>query len=156
MYKNCFLFWHSKQFLYTTCSKLLFFLYWCQFSMNNLLSCYGLIDSRMSASEKDLPVLKFVFCLNKILMEKMPHSFWIKFGLSGHSVGCCLRLIVNAKHGILPENSRQMAQRKQIRMFAILQGMQAKKADGRFLHYRTLIWIVILYKINEKIYLIVL
>ena len=51
-----FLFWHSKQFLYTTCSELVFFSYWTCNSMNNLLSYCGLTDSRMSASEKDLPV----------------------------------------------------------------------------------------------------
>ena len=57
VYKNCFLFWHSKQFLYTTCSELVFFLYWSWESMNNLSSYCGLTDSRMSASDTDLPVL---------------------------------------------------------------------------------------------------
>ena len=58
VYKNCFLFlfWHSKQFLYTTCSELVFFSYWTRNSMNNLLSYCGLTDARMSTSEKDLPV----------------------------------------------------------------------------------------------------
>ena len=57
VYKNCFLFlfWHSKQFLYTTCSELVFFLYWSWESMNNLSSYCGLTDSRMSASDTDLP-----------------------------------------------------------------------------------------------------
>ena len=27
VYKNCIVFWHSKQFLYTTCSELVLFLY---------------------------------------------------------------------------------------------------------------------------------
>ena len=49
-------FWHSKQFLYTTCSELVFFSYCTRNSMNNLLSYCGLTDARISASEKDLPV----------------------------------------------------------------------------------------------------
>ena len=59
LYINCFLFlfWYSKLFLYTTCSELLFFLYWSWESMNNLSSYFGLTDSRMRASEKDLPVI---------------------------------------------------------------------------------------------------
>ena len=58
MYTNCFLFlfWHSEQFMYTTCSEIGIFMYWPRNSMNNLLSYYGLVDDRISASEKDLPV----------------------------------------------------------------------------------------------------
>ena len=37
-----FLFWHSEQFVYTTCTE--------------LLSYSGLVDARISASDKDLPV----------------------------------------------------------------------------------------------------
>ena len=51
-----FLFWHTKQFLYTTCSQLVIFLYRSRESMNNLSSYCGLTDSRMSASDTDLPV----------------------------------------------------------------------------------------------------
>ena len=40
----------------TTCSELGTFMYWTRNSMNNLLSYYGLVDARISASEKDLPV----------------------------------------------------------------------------------------------------
>ena len=54
VYTNCFLFWHSEQFMYTTCSELVVFMYWARNSMNNLLSYFGLIDARISASEKDL------------------------------------------------------------------------------------------------------
>ena len=53
-----FLFWHSEQFMYTTCSDLVIFMYWTGNSMNNLLSYCGLVDARISASEKDLPVHK--------------------------------------------------------------------------------------------------
>ena len=34
------------------------FMYWTRNSMNNLLSYCGLVDARISASEKDLPVLE--------------------------------------------------------------------------------------------------
>ena len=57
------LFWMSKQkttkqFIYTTCFELEVFMYnWTVKSMNNLLSYRGLVDARMSASKKDLPVL---------------------------------------------------------------------------------------------------
>ena len=54
-----FLFWHSEQFMYTTCSELVVFMYWTRNSMNNILSYYGLVDARISASEKDLPVLRY-------------------------------------------------------------------------------------------------
>ena len=50
-----FLFWHSKQFLHTICSELVFFLYWTRNTMNNL-SSYGLTEARMTTYEKDLPV----------------------------------------------------------------------------------------------------
>ena len=55
VYTNCFflfLFWHSKQFMYTKCSELGIFTYWIRNSMNNLLSYYGLVNGRISASEK--------------------------------------------------------------------------------------------------------
>ena len=52
----CFLFWHSGQFMYTTCSQHVLS-FWNRYSMNNLLSYCGLVDARISASEKDLPVL---------------------------------------------------------------------------------------------------
>ena len=42
--------------MYTTCSELAVFMYWTGKSMNNLLSYFGLVDARISASDKDLPV----------------------------------------------------------------------------------------------------
>jgi hypothetical protein len=42
--------------MYTTCSELVVFMYWTGKSMNNLLSYCGLVDARISAFEKDLPV----------------------------------------------------------------------------------------------------
>ena len=42
--------------MYTTCSELLVFMYRTGKSMNNLLSYCGLVDARIRASNKDLPV----------------------------------------------------------------------------------------------------
>ena len=76
------LFWHSKQFLYTTWSELVFFSYWTCNSMNNLLSYCGLTDARISASKKDLPVNQDSpdWCLNtsQILTFSLP--FWPNSG----------------------------------------------------------------------------
>ena len=57
-YTNCFLFWHSEQFMYTTSSELVVFMYWTRNLMNSLLSYCGLVDRRKRASDKDLPVTK--------------------------------------------------------------------------------------------------
>ena len=46
----------KKQFVYITCSELVVFMYWTSKSMNNLLSYCGIVDARISASEKDLPL----------------------------------------------------------------------------------------------------
>ena len=48
---------NKKQFVYTTCSELVVFMYWTGKSMNNILSYCGLVDVRINASDKDLPVL---------------------------------------------------------------------------------------------------
>ena len=42
--------------MYTTCSELVVFMYRTGKLMNNLLSYCGLFDSRIRASNKDLPV----------------------------------------------------------------------------------------------------
>ena len=49
---------NKKQFMYTTCSELVLFMYWTGKSMNNLLSYWGVVDARISASETDLSVPK--------------------------------------------------------------------------------------------------
>ena len=49
--KIVFLFWHSNQYLYTKCCELVFFR-----DFNEHSSYFGLSDSRMRASEKDLLV----------------------------------------------------------------------------------------------------
>jgi hypothetical protein len=58
VYINCVLFFflHSEQFMYTSCSELVIFMYWTCNSLNNLLSYCGLVDGRIRASVKDLPV----------------------------------------------------------------------------------------------------
>ena len=59
VYINCFQcrYKNKEQFMYTTCSELVAFMYWTGKSMNNLLSYCGLVDVRINASDKDLPVL---------------------------------------------------------------------------------------------------
>ena len=47
----------TKHFVYTTCSAIGIFMYWTGDSMNNLLWYCGLLDARMNAFDKDLPVL---------------------------------------------------------------------------------------------------
>ena len=42
--------------MYTTCSEIVVFMYGIGKSMNNLLSYCGLVDARIRASNKDLPV----------------------------------------------------------------------------------------------------
>ena len=42
--------------MYTKCSELVVYMYWTGKSMNNLLSYCGLVDVRINASDKDLPV----------------------------------------------------------------------------------------------------
>jgi hypothetical protein len=46
--------------MYKTCSELEVFMYWTGKSMNNLWSYCGLVDVRINASEKDLPVISSV------------------------------------------------------------------------------------------------
>ena len=56
VYINCSEWQNKKQFVYTTCSELVVFMYWTGKSMNNILSYGGLVNSRTSASDKDLLV----------------------------------------------------------------------------------------------------
>ena len=42
--------------MFWRCSKLAIFMYWTHNSMNNLLSYYGLVDEKIRASDKDLPL----------------------------------------------------------------------------------------------------
>ena len=66
-----FSFWHSKQYLYTTCSELVF----VGNSMNNLLSYCGLTNARMRASKKFYLQSKFILCSWK---EKIEGAYSLK------------------------------------------------------------------------------
>ena len=57
VYTNCFLFSfvHSEQFMYRTCSELVVFMYW---TGKSIFSYCGLVDVRINASDKDLPILR--------------------------------------------------------------------------------------------------
>ena len=44
---------NKKQFMYTTCSELVVFMYRAGKSMNNILSYCGLVDARIRDSNKD-------------------------------------------------------------------------------------------------------
>ena len=59
-YKN-----KKKQFVYTTCSKLVVFMCWTCKSMNTLLSCSGLVAARISAFRFDTRT-KNIVCKKKI------------------------------------------------------------------------------------------
>ena len=71
MHTNCFLFlfWHSEQFMYTTCSELVVFMYWTGKLMNNLLSYCGLVDARISASEIEHFCTTYLPCLVHLFRE---------------------------------------------------------------------------------------
>jgi predicted DNA binding CopG/RHH family protein len=49
------------QFVYTTCSELVVFIYWTGKSMDIRLSYCGLVDARKRASDKDLPVQNYIY-----------------------------------------------------------------------------------------------
>ena len=68
VYTNCFLFWHSEQLMYT---ELEVFMYWTGKSINNIVSYCGLVDVRMNASDKDLPVLVFNIKLTGAYEQKI-------------------------------------------------------------------------------------
>ena len=52
MYTNCSECQNKNQFVYKICSDLVAFVYWTGKSTNNLLSYCGLIDQRISASDR--------------------------------------------------------------------------------------------------------
>ena len=73
-YINCSECQNKKQFVYTTCSELVVFMYWTRNSMNNLLSNCGLVDGRISASEKDLPVMAWTNSVE--IWMNFSSAFW--------------------------------------------------------------------------------
>ena len=64
---------NKKQFMYTTCSELVSFMYWTDKSINNLLSYCGLVVARISTSEKDLPVRELLTASVLIFVVSMWH-----------------------------------------------------------------------------------
>ena len=79
VYINCYEYQNKNQFVYTTCSELAVFMYWTGKSMNNLLSYCGLVDSRISASDKDLPVsTRQNNVIQKHLITIEHHSLYIQ------------------------------------------------------------------------------
>ena len=70
---------NKTQFMHTTCSELVIFMYWTGNSMNNLLSYCGLVDARISGSEKDLPV-------SCIPWQGKLKQDWNQFSLSGNEL----------------------------------------------------------------------
>ena len=78
--------------VYTTCSELVIFMYWTGNSMNNVLSYCGLVDARISASEKDLPVhISLIFVHRKtiislkMLVNEFDHAY--SKGIPNHCEG---------------------------------------------------------------------
>ena len=71
------LFWMSKQKqkticvhnMFSTCSERGIFMYWTHNSMNNLWSYCGLVDAKISASEKYLPVLFQLYLPRRLTTE---------------------------------------------------------------------------------------
>ena len=67
--------------MFWQCSELGIFMHWTGNSMDNLLSSFGLVDARISTSEKDLSVQGILFCKFSadsyaILPEKKPAEFY--------------------------------------------------------------------------------
>ena len=48
----------KRQFVYTTCFELVVFIYWTHNSLNNLSSYCWLVEAKIRASDKDLPVTR--------------------------------------------------------------------------------------------------
>ena len=87
-----FLFWYSEQFMYTTCSQLVLFMYWTGKSKNNLLSYGGLVDVRINASDKDLPVLfQTLEYKNFGLVQKVPKFSFKSIDIEGLFYICSFR-----------------------------------------------------------------
>ena len=58
--------------MYTTCSELVVFMYRTGKSMNNLLTYCGIVDARIRASNKDLPVTGILelFCRLRFALKE--------------------------------------------------------------------------------------
>ena len=82
MPKDCLFFWNPEKFMYTTCSEHGIFMSWTRNSMNNLPSHFGLVDARISASDKYLLVVLW-------FVEKFIKNFNLSYlhCLSGSQTG---------------------------------------------------------------------
>ena len=67
VYINCSECQNKKQFVYTTCSEVVVFIYWTGKSMNSLLSYFGLVDPRISASDIVHHICKHNVSLDKFV-----------------------------------------------------------------------------------------
>ena len=85
MHTNCFfvfvltfrtIFAHN---MFSPCSELVVFMYWTGKSMNNLLSYCGLVDPRISACDKDLPVSTAIVGL-KIGVNNHNKYYYLRMG----------------------------------------------------------------------------
>ena len=56
VYINCYECQNKNNLVHTTCSELAIFMYWISSLINNQSSYCGLVDVRISAFDKDLPV----------------------------------------------------------------------------------------------------
>ena len=118
LYTNCFLFWHSEQFVYTTsyesalqCFELGIFVYWTGHSINSLSSCCywtgnstnnllsycGLVDAGISTPEKDLPDF-FQFCGSSNIELESYHCLQFIL-LSNFLFGRCFSFLYSFKSG---------------------------------------------------------
>ena len=77
MGRTCFvhkMFWMSKSInvhnMFSPCSELGLFTYWTCNSMNTMSSYCGLVDAKIRASDKDLPVLKYGFCTKSLRKDE--------------------------------------------------------------------------------------
>ena len=76
--------------MFSPCSELGIFIYWACNSKNNLLSYCGLVDARISASKKDLPVIHvqmhshYVHYLFTLSCSKKFKKWWINKTVSLH------------------------------------------------------------------------
>ena len=68
----------------STCSELSIFMYWTCNSINNLLSYCELVDARISASEKDLPVSQNIIHVHALGPPLFVTDFSLVFQVSNN------------------------------------------------------------------------
>ena len=68
--------------MFSTCSELAIFMYCTRNSMSHLLSYCGLVDARISSSEKDLPVYDSFKCEDTAYLADFVTAGFAKFALT--------------------------------------------------------------------------